>query len=67
MSIPEAVELALPMVQALSKDVDDTVRETFVVELDKIIMYYYRVSMPHIQEYYRKEKKKKKEFLSLHS
>ncbi|KAI9285389.1 armadillo-type protein [Umbelopsis sp. AD052] len=50
MSTPEAVTLALPMVQALSKDVDDTVRETFVVELDKIIMYYYRNAPPIIDQ-----------------
>jgi hypothetical protein len=48
MSILEAVNLALPMLQVLAKDVDDTVRETFVVELDKIIMYYYRVSWQDI-------------------
>lgn len=44
MSLYEAVDVALPMLHALGNDVEDSVRETFVVELDKIIMYYYRVS-----------------------
>lgn len=46
MSLQESVHMALPMLQALGNDVEDSVRETFVVELDKIIMYYYRVRFP---------------------
>jgi hypothetical protein len=48
MSLYEAVDIALPMLHTLGNDVEDSVRETFVVELDKIIMYYYRVSFEQI-------------------
>lgn len=47
MTLDEAVNLALPMLQMLGNDVEDSVRESFVVELDKIIMYYYRVGFLH--------------------
>ncbi|CAO3671906.1 unnamed protein product [Umbelopsis vinacea] len=50
MSLQESVHMALPMLQALGNDVEDSVRETFVVELDKIIMYYYRNASPIIDQ-----------------
>jgi hypothetical protein len=42
--IKEAVTDLLPLVLDVAYDEDDTVRETFINELDKIIMYFYLVS-----------------------
>ncbi|KAG2175386.1 hypothetical protein INT43_001033, partial [Umbelopsis isabellina] len=51
MTLHEAVDIALPMLYTLGNDVEDSVRETFVVELDKIIMYYYRNAPPVIEQH----------------
>ncbi|KAG0170867.1 Serine/threonine-protein phosphatase 4 regulatory subunit 1 [Apophysomyces sp. BC1034] len=45
-SVSEAVNYVLPMVLKIGNDPDDTVRETFVSELDKIILYYYENATP---------------------
>lgn len=42
-TVSEAVNHVLPMVLKIGTDQDDTVRETFVGELEKIILYYYKV------------------------
>lgn len=42
-SVSEAVNYVLPMVLKIAIDHDDNVRESFVSELDKIIMFYYTV------------------------
>lgn len=47
-SVSEAVNYVLPIVLKIGTDPDDTVRETFVSELDKIIMYYYKVIFSYI-------------------
>ncbi|KAI8336174.1 armadillo-type protein [Chlamydoabsidia padenii] len=44
--INEAVTEILPVVLKIAYDKDETVRETFVSELDKIIMYYYQNAPP---------------------
>ncbi|KAI7878973.1 ARM repeat-containing protein [Lichtheimia hyalospora FSU 10163] len=45
-SVSEAVNYVLPMVLKIAIDHDDTVRESFVSELDKIIMFYYTHAPP---------------------
>lgn len=45
----EAVNYVLPMVLKIGTDPDDAVRETFVSELDRIIMYYYKVPKEKFQ------------------
>ncbi|KAI7872459.1 armadillo-type protein [Spinellus fusiger] len=45
-SLTEAVEGVLPMALGIGTDTDDTVRETFASELDKIILYYYQNAPP---------------------
>ncbi|ORX50959.1 ARM repeat-containing protein [Hesseltinella vesiculosa] len=44
--VDEAVDELLPLVYRLAYDEDDTVRETFASELDKIILYFYRQAPP---------------------
>ena len=44
-SVSEAVNYVLPMVLKICTDPDDTVRETIISEFDKIMMYYYTVSI----------------------
>ncbi|KAI9028301.1 armadillo-type protein [Phycomyces nitens] len=44
--VAEAVNYVLPMVLKIGIDPDDTVRETFASELDKIILYYYQHAPP---------------------
>jgi PII-like signaling protein len=41
--INEAITEMLPVVLNIAYDKDETVRETFVSELDQIIMYFYQV------------------------
>ncbi|KAF7725695.1 hypothetical protein EC973_009412 [Apophysomyces ossiformis] len=48
-SVSEAVNYVLPMVLKIGSDSDDTVRETFVSELDKIILYYYENAPPLVE------------------
>ncbi|KAI8148941.1 armadillo-type protein [Fennellomyces sp. T-0311] len=48
-SVSEAVNYVLPMVLKIGTDPDDTVRETFVNELDKIIMFYYTNAPPLLE------------------
>ncbi|KAG0192959.1 hypothetical protein DFQ28_006991 [Apophysomyces sp. BC1034] len=45
-TIEEALQVIFPMVQELVTDADDTVRETFVSGLDKIILYFYKNAPP---------------------
>ncbi|KAI9315825.1 armadillo-type protein [Dichotomocladium elegans] len=45
-SVSEAVNYVLPMVLKIAVDSDDAVRETFVNELDKVIMFYYKHAPP---------------------
>ncbi|KAI8388520.1 armadillo-type protein [Radiomyces spectabilis] len=48
--VEEAVKYVLPMVLKIATDRDDTVRETFISELDKIIMYYYENAPPVVDQ-----------------
>lgn len=42
-SLTEAIEDVLPIMDKLACDTDDTVKETFASELDQILLYFYKV------------------------
>ncbi|KAI8997783.1 armadillo-type protein [Pilobolus umbonatus] len=42
MNPSEAIEIVVPIMENLAADVDDTVRETFAGELDRILLYFYK-------------------------
>ncbi|KAF7723996.1 Serine/threonine-protein phosphatase 4 regulatory subunit 1 [Apophysomyces ossiformis] len=50
MTMEDALKKVFPIVQKLAADPDDTVRETFVSELDKIILYFYMNAPPLLDE-----------------
>lgn len=41
--LTEAIEDVLPIVDKLAADSDETVKETFASELDRILLYFYKV------------------------
>lgn len=42
-SLTEAIEDVLPIMDKLAADSDDTVKETFASELDQTLLYFYKV------------------------
>jgi hypothetical protein len=42
-SLTEAIEDVLPIMDKLASDIDDTVKETFASELDQTLLYFYKV------------------------
>ena len=42
-TLSEAIEDVLPIMDKLAIDTDDTVRETFAGELDQVLLYFYKV------------------------
>jgi hypothetical protein len=47
--LTEAIEDVLPIVDKLATDSDETVKETFASELDRILLYFYKV-IPRISK-----------------
>lgn len=43
--LTEAIEDVLPIVDKLAADSDETVKETFASELDRILLYFYKVKI----------------------
>jgi serine/threonine-protein phosphatase 4 regulatory subunit 1 len=46
-SLTEAIEDVLPIMDKLASDIDDTVKETFASELDQTLLYFYKVHTRH--------------------
>ncbi|OZJ02697.1 hypothetical protein BZG36_04600 [Bifiguratus adelaidae] len=45
-SVSDAIEIVIPLINGLAVDNDDSVRESFVTDLDKIILWYYEHCPP---------------------